>query len=182
MTSIKDGDEVCVSCEIKLENGEICYKTEEDEYLSFIIGKGKFLPILENELKNMQKGDTKTIILDPEDAFGPYLDDLIIEVPKDMFRSNVELDINSNIKINAPSGKTYYGTVTKMSDDCFTLDLNHPLAGKKISVKLGIVSINEEQSTVEKKSRFQFKLIKKEKKKKSSPNPLKTKSDPSNTG
>jgi peptidylprolyl isomerase len=130
----------------------------------------------------MQKGDTKTIILDPKDAFGPYIDDLIVEVPKDMFRSNVELDINSNIKINAPSGKTYYGTVTKMSENSYTIDLNHPLAGKKITVTMGIVSINEEQLSGEKKSRFQFKLTKKGKTKKSSSSPLKTKSDPSNTG
>ena len=175
MKVVKEGDEVSLSCEIKLENGDICYKTEEENYLNVVVGKGRFLPVVENELKNMQEGETKTIYLEPKDTFGSYIDNLVIEVPKDNFRYNVELDINSRVKINAPSGKTYYGTITKISDDNLTLDLNHPLAGKKIIFTLKVISIEDEKTSKKKKSLFKSKKPKKPKSKKISFNPLKTK-------
>jgi len=172
MKVVKEGDEVSLSCEVKLENGDICYKTEEENYINVVVGKGRFHPAIENELKNMQVGETKTINLESKESFGPYIDNLIIEIPKDNFRYNVELDVNSKVKINAPSGKTYYGTITKISDDNLTLDLNHPLAGKKIIITFKVVAIENEKTSKEKKSLFKSK---KPKSKKISFNPLKTK-------
>lgn len=179
MNIVKEGDNVSLSCEFKLENDDICYKTEDENYIDVVVGKGKFFPLLENELINMEEGETKTVTLEPKDAFGCYIDDLIIEVPKDVFRYNAELDINLTVKINAPSGKTYYGTITKISEENLTLDLNHPLAGKKIIITMKVVSIDEDKPSTDKKSLFKSKKTKKIKSKKISFNPLKTKSDPS---
>jgi peptidylprolyl isomerase len=182
MKVVKEGDRVSISCEIKLENGDLCFKNEEENYIEIVVGEGKFFPQIENELKEMEEGDTKTINLEPKDAFGPYINDLVMEVPKDVFRSDVELDVGSKVKINAPSGKTYYGTVTNQSEENLTLDLNHPLAGKKIMITVTVASIGEnQQSSTEKKlrfPRFQLKIPKKKlkaKPRKSTVNPLKTK-------
>ena len=179
MKVVKEGDKVSISCEVKLENGDICFKNEEENYIQIVVGEGKFFPLIENELKNMEEGETKTITLEPKDAFGPYLDDLVMEVPKDVFRYNVELEVGSRVKIDAPSGKKYYGTVTKLTEDTLTLDLNHPLAGEKIIITVIVSSIEENQeSSTEKKSFFQLKKPKKGQKVKprsSTLNPLKTK-------
>ena len=127
----------------------------------------------------MKDGETKTITLEPKDAFGQYIDDLVLETPKDVFRYDVDLDVGSRVKIDAPSGKTYYGTVTKLTEETLTLDLNHPLAGKKIMITVTVVSIEEnQQPSTEKKSWFQLKKTKKPQKvkpKRSTINPLKTK-------
>jgi len=179
MKVVKDGDKVNILCEAKLENGDLCFKNEEENYIEIVVGEGKFFPVVENELKDMNEGETKTILLEPKDAFGPYINDLVLEVPKDVFRSDVELDVGSRVKIDAPSGKTYYGTVTKLTEETLTLDLNHPLAGKKIMITITINSIEEnQQPSTEKKSRFQLKKTKKAQKVKpkgSTVNPLKTK-------
>ena len=179
MKVVKEGDRVSISCEIKLENGDLCFKNEEENYIEVVVGEGKFFPLIENELKEMEEGGTKTITLEPKDAFGPYINDLVMEVPKDVFRSDVDLDVGSKVKIDAPSGKTYYGTVTKLTEETLTLDLNHPLAGKKIMITVTVVSIEEnQQPSTEKKPRFTLKKTKKPQKvkpKRSTINPLKTK-------
>lgn len=179
MRIVKDGDKVNISCEVKLENGDICFKNEEENYIEVVVGEGKFFPVVENELKDMKEGETKTITLEPKDAFGQYIDDLVLETPKDVFRYDVELDIDSRVKIDAPSGKTYYGTVTKLTEETLTLDLNHPLAGKKVMITVTVTSIEEnQQPSTEKKSRFQLKKTKKPQKvkpKRFTINPLKTK-------
>ena len=179
MRIVKDGDKVNISCEVKLENGDLCFKNEEEKYIEIVVGEGKFFPIVENELKDMEEGETKTITLEPKDAFGQYIDDLVLETPKDVFRYDVDLDVGSRVKIDAPSGKTYYGTVTKLTEETLTLDLNHPLAGKKILITVTVASIEEnQQPSTEKKPRFTLKKTKKPQKvkpKRSTVNPLKTK-------
>ncbi len=179
MKVVKDGDKVNISCEVNLENGDLCFKNEEEKYIEIVVGEGKFFPIVENELKDMEEGETKTITLEPKDAFGQYIDDLVLETPKDVFRYDVDLDVGSRVKIDAPSGKTYYGTVTKLTEETLTLDLNHPLAGKKILITVTVASIEEnQQPSTEKKPRFTLKKTKKPQKvkpKRSTVNPLKTK-------
>lgn len=179
MKVVREGDKVKISCEVKIENGEICFTNEEEKYIEIVVGEGKFFPLIENELINMEEGETKTVTLESKDAFGPYIDDLVMEVPNDVFRYNVELGVGSRVKIDAPSGKSYYGTVLKLSEKTLTLDLNHPLAGKNIVITVTIASIEDKkQSSSEKKSRFQLKIPKIHKKvkpKNSTINPSKTK-------
>jgi FKBP-type peptidyl-prolyl cis-trans isomerase 2 len=179
MRVVGEGDEVSISCEIKLENGDVCFKNEEENYIDIVVGEGRFFPLVERELTNMKEGETKTITLEPKDTFGPYIDKLVMETPKDIFRSEVDLNIGSRVKIATPSGEIYYGTIIKLTDEALTLDLNHPLAGKKIILTLTVNSINEkQQSKSERKSRFQLKIPKMKQKGKSKIsifNPLKSK-------
>lgn len=143
MRTVKEGDTVHIVCEARSEDGELCYKNEKENPLELVVGEGKFFPVIENELKDMKVGEVKTVTLEPEDAFGPHLDDLVIEVPKEALRSDVELKVGSRIKINAPSGKIFYGTVTGIKEETLTIDLNHPLAGKKIVFTITVISIEE---------------------------------------
>jgi FKBP-type peptidyl-prolyl cis-trans isomerase 2 len=174
MTTAKIGDIVNIKCEIKLEDGFLCFKNEEENPLEFKIGEGNFIPKIESTIMEMEEGETKTINLEPEEAFGPYIDDLIVEIPKDFFhtKEGINIGVDSKVKINSPSGKTYYGVVTEVTENGMKLNLNHPLAGKKILITLTLESITKEEPVPEKKSMFQFKKAKKKSPKKK---PIKTK-------
>ena len=147
MDIVKEGDKVCLLFEAKLENGMICFKNEKENLLELVVGEGKFFPILEKELKDMKEGETKTVTLEPQDAFGPHLDDLVVEVPKEAFRPDINLVVGSRIGVDTHSGKTVHGVVTEIKGDILTIDFNHPLAGKKILFTLTIVSIVSAQSS-----------------------------------
>jgi FKBP-type peptidyl-prolyl cis-trans isomerase 2 len=178
MELVKDGDRVEIICEIKLEDGELCYKNDLESPIEFTIGEGNFFPKIESLLIDMQEGESKIITLEPEDAFGPYADDLIIDAPKDLFQTEVEIDVGSKLKIKAPSGKSYYAVVTGIDEDTFKLNLNHPLAGKKIVVNITLQSIIEDKPETKKKSLFSLSNSGKKPKKKiikKTTNPSKTK-------
>ncbi|HEC81941.1 MAG TPA: hypothetical protein ENI42_05920 [Thermoplasmatales archaeon] len=147
MKTVKEGDIVYIVYEARSEDGEtVYYKNDEENPLELVVGEGKFFPAIEKELKDMKVGDVKKIILEPKDAFGPHIEDLVIDVPKDVLHSDVELNVGSRIKINTPSGKTFYGTVTEIKEETLTIDLNHPLAGKKLVFTITVVDIKEEEN------------------------------------
>ena len=143
MKTIKEGDTVQIVCEAKLEDGELCYKNDKDNLIELIVGEGKFFPAIEKALQEMTEGETKTLTLQPEEAFGPHMDDLVIKVPKTAFRPDAELTVGSRVKIDAPNGKSFIGTVAAIDDQTFTLDMNHLLAGKRLVVTVTVITIGE---------------------------------------
>ena len=144
MKTIKEGDKVQILCEAKLETGELCYKNDKDNLIELVVGEGKFFPGIEKALQEMKEGDSKVVTLEADDAFGPHMDDLVIKVPKSVFKPEVKLEVGSRIKIDAPTGKSFVGTIVAMDDQTFTLDLNHQLAGKRLVVAVTVVSIAEQ--------------------------------------
>jgi peptidylprolyl isomerase len=144
MKNIKEGDTVQILCEAKLETGELCYKNDTETPIHIVIGEGNFFPVIEKALQEMTEGESKVLTLEPEDAFGPHVDDLIIKVPRSVFTQEVTLEVGSRIKIDAPTGKSFIGTIIAMDEQTITLDLNHLLAGKRIVVKVTVISIAEQ--------------------------------------
>lgn len=146
MKNIKEGDTVQLLCEAKLESGELCYNNDAKDPLELVVGEGKFFPTIEEALCEMTEGETKVITLEAEDAFGPHIDDLVIKVPKSVFKTEVTLEVGSRIKIDVPTGKSFIGTMIAMDEQTLTLDMNHLLAGKRLIVKVTVLSIAEQVS------------------------------------
>jgi peptidylprolyl isomerase len=147
MKTIKEGDRVQIVCEAKLENGELCYKNDTQNPIEIIIGEGKFFPVIEKALHEMAEGQSKEITLEAEEAFGPHIDDLVIRVPKSVFKPGVDVEVGSRIKIDAPTGKSFVGTIIAIDEETFTLDMNHLLAGKRLIVKVDVLTIAQKENT-----------------------------------
>jgi peptidylprolyl isomerase len=143
MESIKEGDKVKIKYEAKLENGDECFPENRDNTIELKIGEGKIFTSIENGLIDMKTGESKTITIEANEAFGPYLDNLVIDAPKSSFKTEAELSIGMRIKIDTPTNKVYYATITKITDSAITLDLNHPLAGKKLMFTVTVISIDK---------------------------------------
>ena len=107
------------------------------------MGEGKFFPVVENELKDMEQGETKNVTLEPNEGFGIHNDELVVEIPRKDLNVEDNLDIGSNIKVKTDSDKTITGTVKKIYDDKIIVDFNHPLVGKRIIFSLTINSIEK---------------------------------------
>ena len=141
MMVIKEGVKVNILFEAKLETGETVLKTEEEQPLEIVVGGGTIPKSIEQILIDMNEGETKTITLEPTEAFGPKIDDLIIDLPKEGFDSQVELDVGSRVTINSPEGKRFMGTILDVKDEKISVDFNHPLAGKNLIFTVTVVSI-----------------------------------------
>jgi FKBP-type peptidyl-prolyl cis-trans isomerase 2 len=141
MTVIKEGVKVNILFEAKLETGEIVLKTEGEQPLEVVVGDGNIPKSIEKILMDMKEGETRTIALEPTEAFGPKMDGLLVDLPKEGFDSQVELEVGSSVSIDSPEGKRFTGTILEVKDENISVDFNHPLAGKNLIFTVTVVSI-----------------------------------------
>ena len=141
MTNVKEGNKICILFEAKLETGETVLKTEEEKPLEITVGKGTIPVSIEKALIDMNVGESKTIRLEPIEAFGPKTDNLIIDLPKDGFNEDENLTVGAKVTIKSPDGKNFIGSVIEIKDENITVDFNHPLAGMSLEFTVTVVSI-----------------------------------------
>jgi len=131
---VEIGDKVEISFEGKLENGHIFYKNDS-AHSWIVIGKNQVFPALEQELIGMKIGETKTIQLEPIQAFGKHIDDLLMSISKDRINPDVEILLGNVLTVDIADGKKLKGVIIDDSDDTIVVDFNHPYAGKKVSIQ-----------------------------------------------
>lgn len=142
MKKIQIGDSVIVNYTGKLEDGTIFDSslTEGREPLSSKLGEGKLIKGFEDGLIGMSVGESKTIEIEPENAYGSYNELMIAEVPKDNMPQNVK--VGETLQGMSPQGPVIV-KVIEVKDDVIIIDANHPLAGKKLIFDLEVVGISE---------------------------------------
>ena len=141
MEQIKNGDSVSVNYTGRLEDGTI-FDTSIQEGrtpLTAKLGEGQLIPGFENGLIGMLIGEKKTIEIEPQDAYGEVNEMMIQEVTLNQVPENVKVG-------DMLQGQNQYGpvqvTVKEVKESTAVLDMNHPLAGKKLIFDLEVVSVN----------------------------------------
>jgi len=132
-----EGDTVKVNYTGKLDDGSIFDTSEGREPIQFTIGSGQMIAGFDEGIRGMTVGETKTITLTPDQAYGEHTDDRVIRVGKDAFPPDLEL--TEGMQLQAPTGMPV--TVLKVDADSVTIDANHPLAGKTLSFDVTLVEI-----------------------------------------
>jgi FKBP-type peptidyl-prolyl cis-trans isomerase SlyD len=134
---------VAIDYRLSLGSGEAVDHSPEGKPLGFIVGTGRIIPGLESALMGRAAGDTAQITLEPEDAYGPVDQDLFKEVPMDKFPDGVEVKPGMAFEAQGPRGPAMI-TVAKINDDdTVTVDLNHPMAGKRLIFDVTVVEVRE---------------------------------------
>jgi peptidylprolyl isomerase len=140
MNKAKKGDTVKVNYKAKTVN-EIIFDSKKQEPLKLTIGKNEVIPAFEEALIGMILGEKKTINVAAQDAFGPYLNELISQVDRDKIPSTVKLQVGQQLQIQQPDGSAIIVTVKDLDNQKATFDANHPLAGKDIIFDIELVEI-----------------------------------------
>jgi peptidylprolyl isomerase len=141
MTQAKSGDTVRIHYTGKLEDGTQFDSSQGRDPLQFKIGEGTIIPTLEEAVVGMAPGDTETVNVAAEDAYGPRRDEAIQTVEKSMIPENVDLTIGGQLQATAPNGQQLVLTVVEVTDEAVTLDANHPLAGEDLTFDIELVEI-----------------------------------------
>ena len=143
MTKAKTGDKVKVHFEGYLEDGTVFGSSMDDEPFEFAIGEKNMLPGFENAVIGMQKGDTKTITLPPEEAYGPHKKELVSVMERSGFPQEVQLEVGKRLRVRTQDGKYTVVTIKDFTEDSIVLDENDPLAGKALTFKIELVEIEQ---------------------------------------
>ncbi|NOQ66842.1 MAG: peptidylprolyl isomerase, partial [Desulfobacterales bacterium] len=134
---------VAINYTLTLESGQEIDKSPEGQPLGFIAGTGQIIPGLEKALMGRAAGDSAKLVVEPEDAYGPVKDDLLQEIPKNQFPSDLDVTPGMAFEAQGPNGP-FMITVARVNDnDTITVDLNHPMAGKQLHFDVNVVEVRE---------------------------------------
>ncbi len=141
MAKAKEGDTVKIHYTGRLSDGTVFDSSVGQEPLKFKIGSKQVFPAIENSIIGMEINETKTIIVPASDAYGPYRDDMVVDVPRANFPSDIEPEVGLQLELVQSNNEPIIVTILKVSEDTVTLDANHPLAGKDLTFDVQLVEI-----------------------------------------
>jgi peptidylprolyl isomerase len=89
----------------------------------------------------MAPGETKTIHIPAEEAYGPRDENKVFDFDRSRAPEGFEPEIGQMVQMYRPDGKSIIVTVVDITDEYFKMDANHPLAGKDLTFDLELVEI-----------------------------------------
>ena len=141
MTQAKNGDTVNVHYTGKFDDGEVFDTSKERDPLKFTIGEGMVIPGFEKAVIGMSAGESKTIRIPNEEAYGSAREELKFAVEKTKFPENMEPQVGQFLEVHRDDGEIMAVMVAEISDQGVTLDANHPMAGKDLNFDIELVEI-----------------------------------------
>lgn len=117
---------------------ELIEKATTEHPFQFISGLGTTLDAFEEKIKPLVKGEKFNICLTVDEAYGPYEQERVIEVNKDIFKVNNHFDKEriypgAVVPLMNADGERFNGTIAEVKESTVVVDLNHPLAGKELN-------------------------------------------------
>lgn len=141
MSQAKKGDNVKVHYSGKLEDGTEFDTSAGSDPLEFTIGEGMLIPGFENAVEGMAPGESKTITIPAEEAYGPYIKELVADFDKSQFPPDINPEVGAQLQIEQENEGRTLVRVINVTGDKVTLDANHPLAGKDLIFHIELVEI-----------------------------------------
>lgn len=137
----KEGDLVKVHYTGKLKDERIFDSSQNSDPLELTLGTGQVIPGLEKAVVGMSVGDSKTVEISAEDAYGPYRDELVVEVEKEHIPEDLTVEVGQHLVLRQAEGPPFRVTVTEMTEQSVTLDANHTLAGQDLIFEVQLIEI-----------------------------------------
>ncbi len=114
----------------------------------FISGLGMTLDDFEAQIAGLGTDDKFNFELTPEQAYGEYEAERVINVPRSTFEIDGRLDKEyiyegAVVPLQNADGQRFNGLIAKIGDTEVTVNLNHPLAGKTLIFEGEVVDIRE---------------------------------------
>jgi len=141
MAQAKEDDTVRVHYTVKLDKDTIVGSTKDEEPLQFTLGKGQVLPGFEQAVVGMNSGESKTVLVTADQAFGPYLDEVVVVVDRGRLPEGINPKEGDRIQLQSRSGETVTVAVMDVSESTVTIDGNHPLAGKDLIFDIEFIEV-----------------------------------------
>ncbi|MDG6243335.1 MAG: FKBP-type peptidyl-prolyl cis-trans isomerase [Methanolobus sp.] len=153
--SVENGDIVTLDYTLMYEDGTVIETsnpaTAESndmevvaELLVFEVGAGQMLAAVDEAVLGMVEGERKSLTLSPEEAFGPYREDLVqaITIPEYQEATNTTEIPHTGEMLMTPTGPL---TVADVNETHILLDANSPLAGETLVFYITVVSIEKSE-------------------------------------
>jgi len=116
---------------------------ERGEPIEFICGAGQMIPGFDAAVQDMVVGETKTVRIPPEEAYGMADPEMIYELPIGQIAGLETVPIGETILLQGPGLPPQPAKVVAKSATHITLDLNHQLAGQALNFDITLVAVSD---------------------------------------
>ena len=140
--------ELYVDAETESEELELMERATAEQPLTFIFGVGMMLPKFEEALFGLAKGGVFDFTITSEEAYGPYMDENVIDLDRSIFEIDGKLDTEMVFEGNVvplmdTDGNRLNAAIVSVGSDKVKVDLNHPLAGETLHFKGKILEVRD---------------------------------------
>jgi peptidylprolyl isomerase len=146
MEPANTGDKVRVNYTGRSEDGQVFESSVGMVPFTFTIGAGEVVKGFEDAIIGMQPGERKKITIEPEDGFGLYEEDLVLEIPKSGLPTDLILQVGTDFEMEDDEGNVLPAVVIEILDDSILIDANAPLAGKRVIYDIELLDILKRRS------------------------------------
>ena len=139
---IKTGDKVKIEYTGTLDDGTIFDSSvDHGNPLEFEVGGGQVIKGFDDAVLGMKENEEKQFSILPVDAYGEHDPTLVQKVPREVFPQDAELVPGLLFEAGLPTGEKVPATITEVQGEIISVDLNHPLAGKRLNFKIKVSAI-----------------------------------------
>ncbi len=134
---VKTGYKVKVEYTGTLDDGTVFDSSvEHGNLLEFEVGGGQVIKGFDVAILGMSEGEEKQFSISPDDAYGEHDPTLIQKVPIEIFPQEAELVPGLLFEAGLPTGEKVPAMIKEIEGGIVSVDLNHPLAGKRLNFKI----------------------------------------------
>ncbi|TGU75113.1 peptidylprolyl isomerase [Geomonas terrae] len=149
MAQAKEGDRVKVHYTGRLDDGTVFDSSECGEGecghdhgpFEFTVGAGQVIPGFDAGVKGLAVGESKTIHIPVDEAYGERMEEMIAVVPRTELPPEMNPEVGQQLEVTQQDGQIFNVIVTEVTDESITIDANHPLAGQALNFDLKLVEI-----------------------------------------
>ena len=125
-----------------LADGTVFDSSRERDPFEFTVGIGQVIKGFDDAVVDMAVGDTKTVTVPSDEAYGPHFAERVIEVDHGQFGEGVIPEVGMQLQSDGGEGQPpMVVTVTEVTEDKVILDANHPLAGQDLTFEIELLEL-----------------------------------------
>ena len=129
-------------------DGGIIQEVNEEKPFIHLFGNGSLLPAFESNLDSLEPDAVFAFNLTPENGYGEFNKDAIIELDKSIFEKDGKIDetlvkVGNMITMQDQESHPIDGKVIELKSDKVVMDFNHPLAGQNLHFSGKIIDVRE---------------------------------------
>ncbi len=114
---------------------------DRGEPIEFVCMAGQMIPGFDKAVVEMEKGESKTVHIPAEEAYGQRDESLVQKVPTDRIPNAEQLPVGETIYMQDPSGRPIPVRVVAVEEGVATFDMNHEMAGKDLNFEITLVEV-----------------------------------------
>ena len=125
-----------------LADGTVFDSSRERDPFEFTVGVGQVIKGFDDAVVDMAVGDSKTVTVPSDEAYGPHVAERVIEVDHGQFGEGVIPEVGMQLQSDGGEGQPpMVVTVTEVTEDKVILDANHPLAGQDLTFEIELLEL-----------------------------------------